>query len=252
MAEKSVYTAAVLVIGNEILSGRTRDANLQYIATRLGAWGIRLVEARVIADVEAAIVATVRELSARVDYVFTTGGIGPTHDDITAEAIAKAFGVGLVRDADSHRRMAAYYKPGEFNAARQKMTYIPAGSVPIENVVSIAPGFQIGNVFVLAGVPSIMRAMMDTLRPRLVGGKPVQSRTVSVHLGEGVIAEGFAALQAKYPAIDMGSYPFYRDGRFGTSLVLRGTEADELDRARDEVEALVRGHGAEPFVLAEA
>jgi molybdenum cofactor synthesis domain-containing protein len=251
MAEKSVYTAAVIVIGNEILSGRTRDANLQYIATRLGAWGIRLVEARVIADVEAAIVATVKELSARVDYVFTTGGIGPTHDDITAEAIAKAFGVGLVRDADSHRRMAAYYKPGEFNAARQKMTYIPAGAVPIENVVSIAPGFQIGNVFVLAGVPSIMRAMMDTLRPRLVGGKPVESRTVSVHLGEGVIAEGFAALQAKYPAIDMGSYPFYRDGRFGTSLVLRGTETADLDRARDEVEALVRRHGGEPFLLAE-
>ena len=252
MAENQLRTAAVVVIGNEILSGRTRDANLQYIAGKLAGWGIRLLEARVIPDVTDTIVATVNEARARFDYVFTTGGIGPTHDDITAEAVAKAFGVGLVRDAESHRRMAAYYKPGEFNAARQKMTYIPAGSTPIENAVSIAPGFQIGNVFVLAGVPAIMRAMMDTLRPRLVGGPPVQSRTVSVHLGEGVIAEGFAALQAKYPAIDMGSYPFYRDGRFGTSLVLRGTDGAALDRARDEVEVLVRRHGAEPFVLAEA
>jgi len=249
-ATKSEYTAAVLIIGNEILSGRTQDANLAYIAKKMGEWGIRLREARVIPDIEATIIDTVNELRAGFDYVFTTGGIGPTHDDITAESIAKAFGVGLVCHQETFKKMEAVYKPGEFNAARQKMCYIPAGATTIENAVSIAPGFQIENVFVLAGVPSIMRAMVDNLRNRLVGGAPIQSRTVSVYLAEGVIADGFTALQNKYPAIDMGSYPFYRAGRFGTSLVLRGTETESLDRAAAELTALVRGLGAEPVTEA--
>src|SRR5262249_25622534 len=137
-------------------------------------------------------------------------------------------------------------KPGEFNAARQKMCYVPEGATVIENAVSIAPGFQIANVFVLAGVPSIMRAMTDTLRNRLVGGAPILSRTVSVYLAEGVIADGFAALKQKYPAIDMGSYPFYRAGRFGTSLVLRGTDSSSIERAHGELIAFVRSLGAEP------
>jgi molybdenum cofactor synthesis domain-containing protein len=246
MLTKSEYTACLVVIGNEILSGRTQDANLQYLALKLNDWGVRLREARVIPDIEATIIATINECRAKFDYVFTTGGIGPTHDDITAEAIAKAFGVGLAKHEDSFRRMAAHYKPGEFNAARQKMCFLPEGASAIENAVSIAPGFQIANVFVLAGVPSIMRAMLDTLKNRLVGGKPVQARSIGTFLGEGVVAEGFAALQRKYPAIDMGSYPFYRGGRFGTSLVLRGTEAAELDRAAAEVEALIRDCGGEP------
>jgi molybdenum cofactor synthesis domain-containing protein len=243
---KSEYTACIVVIGNEILSGRTQDANLQYIAKKLTDWGVRLREARVIPDIEDVIVRTINEMRAAFDYVFTTGGIGPTHDDITADSIAKAFGVKLICHQETFRKMEAVYKPGEFNAARQKMCHIPEGGSVIENAVSIAPGFQIGNVFVLAGVPSIMRAMMDTLRNRLVGGPPIQSRTVSVYLGEGVIADGFAALQKQYPAIDMGSYPFYRAGRFGTSLVLRGTESASLDRAAAELTALVRALGAEP------
>ena len=245
-AAKSEYTACVVVIGNEILSGRTQDANLQYLAKKLTDWGVRLKEARVIPDIEDVIVRTVNECRAAFDYVFTTGGIGPTHDDITAEAVAKAFGVGLVCHRETFKRMEAVYKPGEFNAARQKMCHLPAGATPIENAVSIAPGFQIANVYVLAGVPSIMRAMVDTLRNRLVGGPPIQARTVSVYLPEGAIAEGFAALQKRYPAIDMGSYPFYRAGRFGTSLVLRGTETESLDRAAAELTQLVRALGAEP------
>jgi molybdenum cofactor synthesis domain-containing protein len=243
---KSDYTACIVVIGNEILSGRTQDANLQYLANKLTAWGVRLREARVIPDIEDVIVRTINEVRAAFDYVFTTGGIGPTHDDITADAIAKAFGVKLVCHEETFRKMEAIYKPGEFNAARQKMCHIPAGALVIENAVSIAPGFQIGNVFVLAGVPAIMRAMTDTLRNRLVGGPPIQSRTVSVYLAEGVVADGFAALQKQYPAIDMGSYPFYRAGRFGTSLVLRGTEPASLDRAAAELIQLVRSLGAEP------
>ena len=245
-AAKAEYTACVVVIGNEILSGRTQDANLQYLAKKLTDWGVRLREARVIPDLEDVIVRTIKEVRAAFDYVFTTGGIGPTHDDITADAIAKAFGVKLVCHRETFKKMEAVYKPGEFNAARQKMCYIPDGASVIENAVSIAPGFQIANVFVMAGVPSIMRAMVDTLRNRLVGGASIQSRTVSVYLGEGVVAEGFAALQKRYPHIDMGSYPFYRAGRFGTSLVLRGTETPSLDRAAAEVVALVRALGAEP------
>ena len=245
-ASKPEFTACLVIIGNEILSGRTQDANLQYLAKRLGEWGVRLKEVRVIPDIEETIVRTVNDVRAAFDYVFTTGGIGPTHDDITADAIAKAFGVKLVRHQETFKKMEAVYKPGEFNAARQKMCHIPAGATVIENAVSIAPGFQIANVFVMAGVPSIMRAMTDTLRNRLVGGAPIQSRTVSVYLAEGVIADGFAALQKKYPAIDMGSYPFYRAGRFGTSLVLRGSDAASLDRAAGELVALVRALGAEP------
>jgi molybdenum cofactor synthesis domain-containing protein len=246
-APKSEYTACVIVIGNEILSGRTQDANLQYLATKLNDWGVRPREARVIPDIEDVIVRTVNECRAAFDYVFTTGGIGPTHDDITAEAVAKAFGVGLVCHQETFKRMAAAYKPGEFNAARQKMCYLPEGARPIENAVSIAPGFEIANVFVLAGVPSIMRAMVDTLRNRLVGGAPIQARTITVYLPEGVVADGFAALQKQYPAIDMGSYPFYRAGRFGTSLVLRGTDPAALDRAAAELAELVRALGAEPM-----
>jgi molybdenum cofactor synthesis domain-containing protein len=246
MDAAKTYTAAIIIIGNEILSGRTQDANLQYLATRLHQWGVRVAEVRVIPDIEAVIVRTVNEMRAAFDYVLTTGGIGPTHDDITAEAVAKAFGVGLYCHEETFKRMAAVYKPGEFNRARQKMCYLPQGAVPIENAVSIAPGFQIANVYVLAGVPAIMRAMVDTLKNRLVGGAPIQSRTVTVHLAEGVVAEGFAALQKRYPAIDMGSYPFYRAGRFGTSLVLRGSEAASLDRAALELLALVRALGAEP------
>lgn len=244
--EKSEYTACLIIIGNEILSGRTRDANLGHLALKLNEWGVRMREARVIPDVEATIVETVNECRARFDYVFTTGGIGPTHDDITAACVAKAFGVGLVVHQDSFDRMAERYPDGQFNTARQKMCFIPEGSVAIENSVSIAPGFQMGNVFVLAGVPSIMQAMLATLKNRLVGGRPVEARTISVFLGEGAVASDLAAIQDDYPEVDIGSYPFYRDGRFGTSLVLRSDDVDRLEAATARVEAMVRALGAEP------
>ncbi len=241
------YTACLIVIGNEILSGRTQDANLQHLAVTLNGWGVRLREARVIPDIDQTIVDTVNACRASFDYVFTTGGIGPTHDDITAASIAKAFGVGLVKHEDSFRAMAARYPDqDDFNASRQKMCFIPEGAEAIDNSVSIAPGFQIGNVFVLAGVPSIMRAMLGTLRHRIVGGDPVQSRTVNVFLGEGAVAEGLAAVQDRFPETDIGSYPFYRDGVFGTSLVLRDTDPARLDSALVEVEAMVRSLGVEP------
>ena len=240
------YTACLLVIGNEILSGRTQDVNLQHLALRLNEWGVRLREARVIPDVEQTIIDAVNECRASFDYVFTTGGIGPTHDDITALAVAKAVGRELVRHPEAMRLLSAHYPPGEFTPARQKMAEVPEGAELIENTVSAAPGFQVENVFVLAGVPSIMRAMLDTLQNRLVGGEPVRSRTVRAPLPESRVAEGLAEVQARHDEVDIGSYPFFKDGRYGTSLVLRGTDAAELERAAAEVAALVRELGADP------
>lgn len=242
------YTACLIIIGNEILSGRTRDANLQYLADRLNGWGVRMREARVIPDVEQTIVDTVNHCRETFDYVFTTGGIGPTHDDITAASLAKAFGVALVKDQKSFDLMAARFDdPADFNEARQKMCFIPEGATTIDNSVSIAPGFQIGNVFVLAGVPSIMRAMVDTLQNRLVGGAPVQSRSIGCHLPEGAVAQGLSDIQDRWPDIDIGSYPFYKDGKFGTSLVLRGTDPGDLADASNAVEDMIVQLGGIPF-----
>lgn len=249
-APETAPTAAVLIIGNEILSGRTQDTNLSFIATFLGGIGVRLREARVVPDVEAEIVAAVNALRARHTYVFTTGGIGPTHDDITAECVAKAFGVPLVQNPEARRRLEAHYQgTGMLNAARLRMANTPEGAVLIDNPVSSAPGFQIGNVFVMAGVPAIMQAMLGGLRNRLVGGPPVLARTVLCGVPEGTLADGLGAIQAKYgAAVDIGSYPAFRQGRISTSLVLRGTDAALLDKAAAEVADLVRGHGGEPEV----
>ncbi len=247
--EQTEYTACLILIGNELLSGRTKDANLAHIAEKLNEWGVRLREARVIPDIEQTIVDTVNECRAAFDYVFTTGGIGPTHDDITASSIAKAFGVGLAMDQNTYDLMAKQYgKASDFNEARQKMCWFPEGAELIGNNVSIAPGFQIGNVFVMAGVPSIMRAMMDSLQNRLVGGEPVRSRTVNAFLPEGAVAEGLSAIQEEYPDLDIGSYPFYNKGRFGTSLVLRGTDDNVLDKATKAVSDLVTQLGDTPRV----
>jgi molybdenum cofactor synthesis domain-containing protein len=245
--DSPTVTAAVLIIGNEILSGRTRDANLPYLAVRLNEIGIRLREARVIADVEEDIVAAVNQCRSRYDYVFTTGGIGPTHDDITAASVAKAFGLPLVRNPAAVARLEAHYEPGMLNEARLRMANTPEGATLIDNPVSAAPGFQIGNVFVLAGVPSIMQAMFEGLKHRLAGGAPMLSRTVAVFLPEGAIAKGLGALQDRYPMLEIGSYPFFRQGKFGTSLVLRGTDSAVLDRAAEELRALIRELGAEPL-----
>ncbi len=246
MPETDTVTACVIVIGNEILSGRTRDANLHYLAERLAALGIRLAEARVIPDRIEAIAQTVNETRARYDYVFTTGGIGPTHDDITADAVAQAFGVALEHHPEALAILETQYAEGEFNEARRRMTRVPAGGTLIHNPVSKAPGFQIENVFVMAGVPMIMKEMFEGIRDRLVGGAPMLTRTIASGLAEGQIAGKLGDLQARWPEIDMGSYPYYRAGRFGVAIVLRGTEEGELEAAAEAVEALMRELGAEP------
>ena len=246
MPETDTVTACVIVIGNEILSGRTRDANLHYLAERLAALGIRLAEARVIPDRIEAIAATVNETRARYDYVFTTGGIGPTHDDITADAVAQAFGVALEHHPEALAILETQYAEGEFNEARRRMTRVPAGGTLIHNPVSKAPGFQIENVFVMAGVPMIMKEMFEGIRDRLVGGAPMLTRTIASGLAEGQLAGRLGDLQARFPAIDIGSYPYYRAGRFGVAIVVRGIEEDALEAAAQAVEALMRELGAEP------
>jgi len=233
-------TAAMLVIGDEILSGRTRDTNTNFLANALTDRGIRLMEARVVADDHAAIVAAVNALRSTWDHVFTSGGIGPTHDDITADAVAAAFGARISHRPDAMALLAAHYERAglEFNAARQRMARIPDGATLIDNPVSTAPGFTLGNVNVMAGVPKIFEAMVAGVLATLTGGAPLLSQSWQVNRGEGEIAEGFAALAAAYPDLTMGSYPFQRNGAFGTNLVIRGTDPARLDQAMLRLAAL--------------
>jgi molybdenum cofactor synthesis domain-containing protein len=248
-SSSKVVTACLLIIGNEILSGRTKDSNMAFIAARLTELGIRLQEARIIPDIEATIVATLNEVRARFDYVFTTGGIGPTHDDITAECVAKAFGLPLVQHPEAMRRMSAHYQRQgtEFNAARMRMARTPEGATLIDNPVSTAPGFQIGNVYVMAGIPQVMQAMFDGMKHRLIGGAQVMSRAVSGFLPEGIIANELGALQQRYPDIEIGSYPFQRQGKAGSTIVLRGTDRARLEAATEEYRQLHRRLGGEPI-----
>jgi len=244
-------TACVVIIGNEVLSGRTQDANLKYLATRLGQLGIPLREARVIPDEREAIIATINEVRFKFDYVFTTGGIGPTHDDITSECVAAAFGVPWEPHPEAWRRLEAHYArqvpPGEFNAARQRMATMPRGAKLIDNIISVAPGFVIGNVYVLAGVPRIMQAMFEAVAPTLKGGPPIVSATVHAHgLMEGRIAEGLADIQKRYPEVEIGSYPYYRQSGGGVAVVAKGTDADAVHRAARDVLIFLRACGAHP------
>ena len=241
-------TACLLVIGNEVLSGRTQDANIKFLAVGLGDIGIPLREVRVIPDVRDTIIAVVNEVRAKFDHVFTTGGIGPTHDDITSECIAAAFGVPWEPHAEAWARMEASYKPGEFNAARQRMGTMPRGASLINNAVSIAPGFTMGNVHVMAGVPRIMQAMFVVLAPTLKGGKPIISRAVyAQRLAEGAIAAGLSAIQDRYPALDLGSYPYYRPSGNGVAIVAKGTDPDAAEAAIAEVTALMIACAATPI-----
>ena len=245
MSEPRRVTAAVLIIGNEILSGRTQDTNLAYLAQTLNGYGIQVREARVVPDVEAEIVAAINALRVRHDYLFTTGGIGPTHDDITADCVAKAFGVEL----EIHPRIAELIqrRPSspEVMAARMRMARVPRGGGLIDNPLG-PPGFHIGNVYVMAGIPRVMQQMVASLDGKLERGVVVRSRSVTAFVSEGQIAMGLGAIQARYPQVDVGSYPFQRDGCFGTTLVMRGGDEAELDAALAEVEALIRALGAEP------
>lgn len=246
MPQSKDITAGILVIGNEILSGRTKDVNLPFLGERLHAMGIVVLEARVIPDVEDAIVEAVRDFSSRFTYVFTTGGIGPTHDDITAGCVAKAFEVPLIENPEARAILEAHYEPGMLNEARLRMARTPEGAALIGNPVSAAPGFRIANVHVMAGVPKIMQAMFDGVAGSLTGGAPVLSRTVVSNLPEGAIAQGLGEIQSRHPDLQIGSYPSFKAGNFGTALVLRGRDAEELDAAAGETMELVRGLGGDP------
>jgi molybdenum cofactor synthesis domain-containing protein len=239
-------SACVVIIGNEILSGRTQDANLAFLAQGLNDAGIRLREARVIPDVAATIVATINEVRASFDYVFTTGGIGPTHDDITSACIAEAFGVPLILHPEAKRILESHYPPGGLNEARLRMAQVPEGASLLLNPISRAPGFRIGNVFVLPGVPQIMQAIFNELKHRLKGGAKVLSRSVSCSLGEGTIAQELAALQERYVDLEIGSYPYFRRSDFGVTLVVRGTDRERIAGAVAELKELIRILGGDP------
>jgi molybdenum cofactor synthesis domain-containing protein len=243
---KGVVTAALVIIGNEVLSGRTQDANLKFLAEGLNGLGIRLREVRVIGDDEPTIVATVNELRRRDDYVFTTGGIGPTHDDITAAAIAKAFNRRLERNADAEARLLRHYRPEDITEARMSMADMPEGATLIDNPVSRAPGFQIGNVLVLPGVPKIMQAMFDGLKARLKGGRQMFSKAIIAYIPEGVMAAPLEDVQKAYPETEIGSYPFFRLGKVGTSLVVRSVDQEKVNAASEAIRGIIRGMGMEP------
>ncbi len=228
---KTAPSAALVVIGDEILSGRTQDRNIAAIARWLGERGIGLKEVRIVPDEDEAIVAAVVALKDTVDYLFTTGGIGPTHDDITAESIAKALGRELVIHEEAYRRLLAYYGTDRFTPARQRMARTPEGAELIDNPISIAPGFRVENVFVLAGVPEIAAAMLDSLEPMIAGGPPVLSRVLDVPLPESAFADALTAIAVRFPAVRIGSYPYYRDGRAGAEVVLRAREEALLEEA---------------------
>lgn len=243
-------TVALIIIGNEILSGRTVDTNTAWIAENLNRMGIVLRQVRVVPDIEEDIVSAVNELRARVDYVFTTGGIGPTHDDITTASIAKAFGISTVLNAEAYDILINHYE-GEENvtAPRKKMAIIPEGASLISNPVSGAPGFQIGNVFVMAGVPRIMQAMFDDIRNRITHGKPLLSNTIACSLVESMVAEPLEKIQEDYPSVTIGSYPHFRGGILGLSIVLRSTNDEILDDATGEVIAMITALGGKPNAI---
>jgi molybdenum cofactor synthesis domain-containing protein len=248
----SAKTACVLIIGNEILTGRTQDINLAYIGKKMMDAGIRLAHARVVADIEQDIIDAVNDVRQKYDYVFTSGGIGPTHDDITSDTIAKAFGVKNVLNADARARLVAYYKGEEnLNEGRLRMAHIPEGASLIDNPVSTAPGFRLGNVFVMAGIPRVMQAMLDGVVPTLQGGPPIKSRTVNCVAPESVIAKDLGILAQTYPDLDIGSYPHFKLGSYGLSLVIRGTNLERLDAALNDLCLLLTRHGAEPDVQPE-
>ena len=240
-------TACVLIIGDEILSGRTQDANVKMFGERLAPLGVRLREVRIVPDTEAAIVEAVNQLRERYTYVFTTGGIGPTHDDITTNCVAKAFGRKVIRHPGAEARLKDYYGP-KANEARLRMADVPDGPDVelIDNMMSVAPGYRIGNVYVMAGVPQVARAMMDMVIPRLKGGDPVFSQSIDAHVREGDIADRLAEIQAQHPDVTIGSYPYMRHDKLGTSIVARSTNKAEIAAVIGKVAMTMRELGADP------
>jgi len=244
MSDERIWTAALVVIGDEILSGRTQDRNVAQLASWLNVQGIRLAEVRIVGDVEDAIVEAATALGARNDYLFTTGGIGPTHDDITIDAIARALGVGVERHPDALAILERYYATrGGLTEARARMARVPAGATLIENRVSGAPGIRIGNWFVMAGVPHITAGMLDTLTGSLPGGRPVVSLTVGCWVAESEVADLLRSTERAHEGVAIGSYPFFRDGRVGANFVVRSPDREAATMCLAALTAALEGEG---------
>ena len=235
MTKNTKVNAAILIIGNEILSGRTQDTNTSTLAVWLNTIGVKVNEVRVIPDVEKTIINTLNLLRKENDYVFTTGGIGPTHDDITAESVSKAFGVKYEIHKEAFKILEAYYKPGEFNEGRQRMVWMPANAELILNPTSGAPGFSVENVFCLPGVPSIMKSMLGGLKNRIIGGEPILSHTISLRTVESEIANSLTKVQDQNKDVEIGSYPFFHAGKLGVSIVLRSENQSKIDICNSQI-----------------
>ena len=235
MSKNKKVNAAILIIGNEILSGRTQDTNTATIALWLNSIGVKVQEVRVIPDVEQKIIDTVDVFRTAHDYVFTTGGIGPTHDDITAESISKAFKLNYEIHKEAFKILEAYYKPGEFNKGRQKMVWMPKDAKLILNPTSGAPGFNVENVFCLPGVPSILKSMLGGLKNSIVGGEPILSHTISIRTVESEIAESLTKVQEDNKDVEIGSYPFFQAGKLGVSIVLRSEDQSKINKCSKEI-----------------
>ena len=235
MIKNTKVNAAILIIGNEILSGRTQDTNTSTLATWLSAIGVKVNEVRVIPDDEKIIVNTLNVLRKANDYVFTTGGIGPTHDDITAQSVSKAFGLSYEVHKEAFKILEAYYKPGEFNKGRQKMVWMPKNASLILNPTSGAPGFSVENVFCLPGVPSILKSMLGGLKNRIVGGEPILSHTLSFKTVESEIAYSLKKVQNQNQDVEIGSYPFFHAGKLGVSIVLRSENQSKIDICSSQI-----------------
>ena len=235
MSKNTKVNAAILIIGNEILSGRTQDTNTSTLATWLNSIGVKVNEVRVVPDDEKIIIDTLNMLRKSYNYVFTTGGIGPTHDDITAQSVAKAFGLKYEIHKEAFKILEAYYKPGEFNEGRQKMVWMPENAELILNPTSGAPGFSVENVFCLPGVPSILKSMLGGIKNRIVGGQPILSHTISLRTVESEIASSLTKVQDKNKEVEIGSYPFFHAGKLGVSIVLRSEDQSKIDNCNSEI-----------------
>ena len=235
MQKKAKVNAAILIIGNEILSGRTQDTNTSTLANWLNSIGVKVEEVRVIPDLEGKIIETLNTLRSKYDYVFTTGGIGPTHDDITAQSVSKTFGLKYEIHKEAFKILEAYYKPGEFNDGRQKMAWMPENANLILNPTSGAPGFSVENVFSLPGVPSILKSMLGGLKNSIVGGDPIKSLTISLKTVESEIAESLSEVQNQNKDVEIGSYPFFHAGKLGVSIVIRSEDQKKIDHCNSQI-----------------
>ena len=240
MTNKKEIFAGIIIIGNEILSGRTQDTNTSTISIWLNSLGIKVKEVRTIPDIEKIIISTVNELKKKYDYIFTSGGIGPTHDDITASSISKAFNLKYGPHKEAMAILEKYYKPGEFNEGRQKMAWMPTEANLILNPTSGAPGFNVENVFCLPGVPSILKSMLGGITNKLIGGDPILSHTINLRTVESEIAKSLDNVQVNNKDVEIGSYPFFRAGKLGVAIVLRSSQKSKIDKCNSEILKFVK------------